>query len=173
MRILDCNDNELSTKDVDGRVGYLEVEKLFIQHHPQIDEQEEKSHYKVKRVQFTDGSFLDIEDNDPHIINIDAENGIFDFQLLPDETPKEVQSMDIELIIDCPHQDKVEAWDEYEYIERYKLFTEAELRERSLQEKKEKEREKFLETAPQLMREMQQQILELQQQIEQLNMRGD
>ena len=45
MRIFDIYDNELF--DPDLTLGYLQEDKIFVKHHPAIDEVEEKWHYEV------------------------------------------------------------------------------------------------------------------------------
>lgn len=145
MRILDEQNNEITTKQVNGELGYLEVEKLLIRHHDPIEEQKQKSHFKVKSFSFTDGSSLEIYDeNDSRVKVIDAEKGLFEYN--PIEDNREVCGIDVEHVVDVPHRDAIAAWDEFEYIQRYKLFTPDELEENKKQEKQQQLMDKFLQT---------------------------
>lgn len=163
MRILDEQNNEITTEDVDGRIGYLEVEKLFVRHHPKIEGQEGIYHYKVGTFHFTDGTFLSLlDENDPHVIPINPDKGEFGYQNLEGESYRELQSVDVITVVDQESQPTVEAWDEYEYIQRYKKFTTSELAAKKEREKKEEEIEDFLNSGPQRLKILEEKIKELE-----------
>lgn len=50
---------------------------------------------------------------------------------------------DVKWIIDVPHEDAKEAWDEYEDIQRYILYTEEQLAEKEAERKTKEEEETF------------------------------
>lgn len=101
MRILDENGKEISNDDVDYNLGYLKEESILVAHH---DAEPAKS--AVKEVS--------------HYETIK-------------EYP-ETGGKDVKKIIDVPAQDATpakDAWDEYETILRYHLYTKEELDERA------------------------------------------
>lgn len=162
MRILDENDNVLQPSDVDGRKGHLDVEQILVAHYDGREAQEEKNHYKVRRFYFTDGSYLTISnENDPHVIPIDINEGIFEYKTLEGEPHREVKSIDIELVIDEPAVEAREPEDKYEYIQRFILFTPQELEENRLREKEEEAREKFLTFGPQRLKALEDKMEEM------------
>lgn len=149
---------EISPSDVDGRKGHLDVEEIIVAHYDGREAQEEKNHYEVRTVFFTDGSYLSVSLGDPHIVDVDAANGIFEFQSLEGEPHKEVKSMDIALIVDEPAVEAREPEDKIEYIQRYILFTEEELEENRLREKEEEAKEKFLTFGPQRLKQLEEKV---------------
>lgn len=123
MRILDEQGQEIALEDVDLSLGYLKEEELFIESRPEI------KHYRVLRFNFNDNSsYTPTSENDPHIQVIDAAAGKFSY--LPEEgETRSVKGMSIGLVIDQ------EAQDIYETIQRYILYTEEELVQRTLPER--------------------------------------
>lgn len=123
LRILDENNNELSPADIDGRKGYLRLERI-----PSF---QEEPIYVPTAFHFDDGSIYEPQgEDDSHIKTIDAAKGIYDFSFLPGETPKKVCSIDVQ-------QQYQEIEQEREYIERYVPFTTQELKKKQAQEKEE------------------------------------
>lgn len=98
MKILDMNNNEVTTPDLSN--GYLKQESIFVQHHEAVEAVEEVYHYEYGA----------------------AVGGVF-------VSGAKYQSggQDREKVIDCPGQPAVEAWDEYEEIQRYIEYTQEEL----------------------------------------------
>ena len=124
MRYFDINDNELQEEELDFELGYCEDDKLFIQHHDAIEAQPAQTHYAVTTVYFEDGtSYTPTGEDDPHITTEDPRIGRFEYIALDGEEPKEVRGMSLREVIDVPQVEAVEAWDEYEDIQRYKLYT--------------------------------------------------
>lgn len=91
MRILDENNVEITAPDLS--LGHLVEEKVFIAHHPAVEEVRERWHYET--------------------VN-DYLNG----------------GKDVVKVIDVAGVAAKDAWDEYETIQRYIPYTEAELEER-------------------------------------------
>lgn len=120
MKILDENNQELNSEDIDLSLGYLKNEKVFVRHIPA------QTHYKVNCFVFEDGSiYRPITENDSHIKIIDAQKGQFDY--IPDEGEiKTLKGAAIGLVVDK------EAEDIYEDIQRYIVFRENELELRDL-----------------------------------------
>lgn len=167
MRILDIDNNELKPQDVDGHIGYLEVEKILVEHHAAITGVPLIQHYKVKSFDFSDGTSLIITaEDDPRVEIIDAQEGIFNYIPTSQEEDKEVCGIDLEIVIDQNEILPQEAWDEYEYIQRYKLYTHAELASRAEQEAEEDRRERFLSLGQQQIESLQRQVNSLSEQIE-------
>lgn len=101
MRILDVDNNELKPQDIDGHIGYLEVEKILVEHHAAIAGVPLIQHYKVKSFDFSDGTSLVITaEDDPRVEIIDAQEGIFNYIPASQEEDKEVCGIDLEIVID-------------------------------------------------------------------------
>ena len=64
------------------------------------------------------------------------------------EEPREFKGCDVKYIIDVEHQEAKKAWDEMEEIQRYKLYTEEELKQRKDAQEKQEKQDAFLETGP-------------------------
>lgn len=165
MRILNEYDREITPMEVNGDKGYLELEQLVLAHHEAQDEIPEQSHYIVKSFKFADGtSYVPESEDDQHIKIIDSDNGIFDFdpcgQIFPD-----VVGIDIDHIIDIPYQPAQEAYDETEYIERYKLYTDKELVQNKREEKEKEAIIKFIKGGDKRVTALEAQIKELQKQL--------
>lgn len=147
MRILDEQNVEISRNDVDYELGYLKPDKVFIKHHKAIEEQEEIFHYAVKTFYFEDGSKLEIKsEDDPHVKAINDQLG--QFKYIDQGENKIFRGADVYKIIDQEKIEAKEARDEYEDIQRYVLYTEAELLERKTQKAEGEKREAFLSTGP-------------------------
>lgn len=139
MRILNEQDEEIQESDVDYNLGYLMPDQIFKEHHEATEEVAEEGHYYPQTVYFKDGTRYDIEkdendkviENDPHILPNDDD---VSFTYIPQEGEevKDVHGMDTAYIIDVEHQDAKDAWDEMEDIQRYKLYTEDELRNQAI-----------------------------------------
>ena len=137
MKILDVNDNELQEEELDLELGYLIQDQILKEHHDAIEPQKEKSHYIVTAFLFADGSSLEINDqDDPHIVKTDVSQGLFKYKNLQGEE-KIWYGTETKKVIDQPEIIGQEAWDEFENIQRYILYTEEELNKK--QEKEEQE----------------------------------
>lgn len=136
MRILDENNEEIQPEDVDYNLGHLEYDQLFVKHHDAVEASPEEGHYYPLKVYFEDGTKYEVDgedENDSHIVpNEDGKT----FEYVPEkrEGPRDVRGMDVRWIVDKEQVDAKEAYDEYEDIQRYKLYTEEELRERAERE---------------------------------------
>lgn len=169
MRILNEYDREITPMEVDGSKGYLELEKLVLAKHEATEETQEESHYFVKSVQFSNGtSYQPMDENDPHIVAVDADNGVFDFDPMDEDFPS-VAGIDVELIIDVPYTPKQDAWEETEFIERYKLFTDKELEKNRREEKEKEEIIKFIKGGDKRVKALEEKIKELEQKIKDLS----
>lgn len=150
MRILNEQDKEIQEEDVDLKKGYLMPDKVFIAHHDAVEAKSEEGHYYPETVYFEDETSYSVQwadENDPHITP--NEDGVsFEYASLEGEDEKEVRGMDVKWIIDQEQQDAKEAWDEYEDIQRYKLWTEEELQQQAEQKAEAEKRENFMSTGP-------------------------
>lgn len=150
QRILNQNDEEISMDEVDYQLGRLEPEQLFIAHHDAIPEVQEVSHFKVSKFYFFNDTPLEIiDEDDPHVITIDAKAGIFEYRPLDtDPIERQWKGTDLESVIDVEHEDAKDEWDEYEDIMRYILWTEEELEQQRIQREEAEAREEFMTTGP-------------------------
>lgn len=140
MRTLDMDDKEVNVEELDLDKGTLFPDQLIIKEHPAQDRIEAEQHFKVKTYFFSDGTSLDIEDeNDPHVQVIDLDAGRFGYNNLPGEEEKNVHGIELEYVIDKEGQEPREAWTEYEDIQRWRPYTEKEL---EMQEEERKRQEK-------------------------------
>ena len=150
MRILNEQDEEIQEEDVDLEKGYLMPDKVFVAHHDAIEAKSEEGHYYPETVYFEDDTSYSVQwadENDPHITP--NEDGVsFEYVSLEGEDEKEVRGMDVKWIIDQEQQEAKEAYDEYEDIQRYKLWTEEELQQQAEQKAEAEKRENFMSTGP-------------------------
>ncbi len=147
MRIFDENSNEITEEEVDLEKGYLTVEQIFKEHHDAIEAEEEKGHYTVDTWFFSDGtSYTCTGEDDPHIKVVDAEKGIFDYEDQGEE--KTYHGASLTYIVDSAKVDAVEAYDEYETINRYHLYTEEQIQARKDAEEKAAKQAEFMDAGP-------------------------
>ena len=150
MRILNEQDEEIQEEDVDLEKGYLMPDKVFVAHHDAVEAKSEEGHYYPETVYFEDDTSYSVQwadENDPHITP--NEDGVsFEYASLEGEDEKEVRGMDVKWIIDQEQQEAKEAYDEYEDIQRYKLWTEEELQQQAEQKAEAEKRENFMSTGP-------------------------
>ena len=150
IRILNEDDEENTMDEVDLELGYLRPDQLLKEHHEAIEFQEEQWHYAVACFYFEDGSELKVEsEDDPHIEKIDADNGVFGF--IPQNEEEEqlaVKGIDLKQEVDKERVEAKEAWDEYENIQRYILYTQEELDAKREREEQQAKREEFMGTGP-------------------------
>lgn len=149
-RILNEDDEEITMDDVDLELGYLRPDQLLKEHHEAIEFQEEQWHYAVTCYYFEDGTEMKItSEDDPHIQRIDADNGVFGFIPQKDEENTwVVKGIDLEQKVDKEQVDAKEAWDEYEDIRRYILYTAEELEKKKKCEEEQAKRETFMSSGP-------------------------
>lgn len=149
MRILDENDQELTEEQADPEKGYTYGDQILKEHHEAIEFQPEEWHYVVTDVFFMDGTSEEgLEEGDPHVVDVDAENGVFGWQFLEGEEEKEVKGMSLAQKVDKEQVDAKEAWDEYEDILRYHAYTEEEIAQQKEWEEKAEIQQNFLSTGP-------------------------
>ena len=133
MRILDENNQELQEEDLDLTLGYLSYDQVLKEHHEAVPEVKEEGHYYPQTFYFMDGTKYEVTvegENDPCVQP--NEDGVSFTYVAPEgEEPREYKGCDVKYIIDVEHEDAKEAWDEYEDIQRYKLYTEEQLREQA------------------------------------------
>ena len=147
MKIYNEEDVEIKESDVDTTKGYLKSDKKFIVHHEEQPEISEKKHYEVERFVFEDGSQMLIETNEnPHVKVIDDQAGVFEYV---DKGEGNVyHGAEIKSVIDQEHVEHKDAYDEYEDIQRYVLYTEEELQARKEAEEKQAKQTAFMENGP-------------------------
>ena len=150
MRILNEKDEEVQASDVNSDLGYLVSEQILKEHHDAVPEIQEKGHYYPETFYFVDGSQYDVNadgDNDPCVKAND--DGVNFFYVPPEgEEPREVKGCDVKYIIDVEHQEAKDAYDEMENIQRYKLYTAEQLKERQAAKEKAQKHEEFMTTGP-------------------------
>lgn len=147
MKILNEEDVEIKESDVDTLKGYLKPDKIFVMHHDEQLEIPEKKHYEVERFVFDDGSQMLIESNeDPHVKVIDDQAGVFEY--IDKGEGNVYHGAEIKSVIDHEHVEHKDAYDEYEDIQRYVLYTEAELKKRKEMEEKQAKLAAFMENGP-------------------------
>lgn len=152
MRILDINDNELQIENLDLELGRLINDKIFIKHHDAIPSSPGKSHYWPSKYFFTDGShYIVNSEDDPHVIYIDEEKEKFGWNVLKGEPKREIHGISLQLVIDSPAVEGREAWDEYEDIQRYILYTEDELALIKAKKEKEEKQKNFINNGPDIL----------------------
>ena len=130
LRLLDEQDQEVSREDCDLTLGYIVYDQILKEHHEATPEIQEESHFYPNTYYFEDGTNYKVtgeEGEDAHVGPTD-EKGAFTFvPQTDDEQSKIVRGIDVDRIVDVEYQQAKDAWDEYEDIERYKLYTEEEL----------------------------------------------
>lgn len=130
LRLLDEQDQEINREDCDLTLGYIVYDQILKEHHEATPEVQEQSHFYPNTYYFEDGTNYKVtgeEGEDAHVGPTD-EKGAFTFvPQTDDEQSKIVRGIDVDRIVDVEYQQAKDAWDEYEDIERYKLYTEEEL----------------------------------------------
>lgn len=146
MRIFDENDNELREEDIDLEEGYLTPDRMFIKHHDAIEGHDHVFHYTVKAFYFEDGtSYEPQSEDDPHIVIDDAQAGLFSYNDI-EGSDKKLRGIDLKEIEDSSAVPAQEAWDEYEDIQRYHLYTEEEKEAKEREEERKRREEEFMNT---------------------------
>lgn len=139
MRILNEQNEEIQESEVNTKLGYLYPDQILKEHHEAIEEVKEQGHYYPQTFYFEDGTRYDIpKGEDGKVIEDDVhvspnKDGV-SFTYVPQEgeEDKEVHGTDVAYVIDVEHQDAKDAWDEMEDIQRYRLYTEDELRQQAI-----------------------------------------
>ena len=148
MRILNEKDQEIQQSDVNLDLGYLKPDRLFIKHHDEVPSKEEVFHYEVENIYFENAEpMMDIQPNDPHVVVVDKENGLFNYVNLEGED-RNLRGIDIKRVVDEEATEGKKAYDEYEDIQRYVLFTPEELEAMKTDREETEKRETFLKTGP-------------------------
>lgn len=146
MRIFDENGNELREEDIDLEEGYLTPDRMFIKHHDAIEGHDRVFHYTVKAFYFEDGtSYEPQSEDDPHIIVDDAQAGLFSYNDI-EGSGKKLRGIDLKEIEDSPAVPAQEAWDEYEDIQVYHLYTEEEKEAKEREAERKRREEEFMNT---------------------------
>lgn len=147
MRILDENDKEITEDDVDTSKGWLKQDQVFKEHHDEVEAKDEIKHYEVKTFYFDDGTSMDVEGNDDsHVQVIDDQAGIFSY--VDQGEGKTLRGIDIKEVIDQEKTEHKDAYDDYEQISRYVLYTEEELKENAERAEKQAKQNNFMENGP-------------------------
>lgn len=141
MRILDVNDNELQEEEADLELGHLDPDQVFVAHHDAVEYEPREWHYWPQTYYFEDETRYSVPDeDDPHVLVKDLDKCLFSWNNLEGEEEKEVRGIDVIEIETKAEVPAVEAYDEYEDILRYILYTEEELEEIAAEElRKQKE----------------------------------
>lgn len=135
MDIYDENDNKITEDDVDKNKGYLTDDTRFVVHHEKVQAILREGYYKATQVLFRDGTCYNVTgEDDPHIKVLDDQWAEFEYVPQEGDEDKEVMSIPFTYVTTKEGSPAVEAYDEYEDILRYKLYTEEELQERTQQQ---------------------------------------
>ena len=153
MRILDEQDQELQQEDINLTLGYLVSDQILKEHHDAVPEVQEEGHYYPETFYFMDDTEYKVDaegENDPHV---EANEDGVSFSYIPGEgeSEREFKGCDVKYIIDVEHQDAKEAYDEMEDIQRYKLYTEEQLRENAVNQANAEKQERLSAQAISLM----------------------
>lgn len=150
MRILDEQGQEIRQEDIDLTLGYLESEQIFKEHHDAIQEVQEQGHYYPETFYFMDGSYykVNMQDESDPCVQANDDGVSFNYIAPEGEEEREFKGCDVKYIIDVEYQEGKEEWDEYEDIQRYKLYTEEELQQRKEEQERLEKEEQFLQTGP-------------------------
>ena len=93
------------------------------------------------------GKYIPKSENDPQIEKpSDPHSAQFTYIPKEGEEPRKIKGMSLEEVIDAEQIDAVPAWDEYEDIQRYKLYTEEEKAARAETQRLEAEKSELLLT---------------------------
>lgn len=142
MIYIDDNGNEITEDQLDFEKGTLIEEQRFVKHHDAQEAVSEKGHYAVDKV-YTDIGVIDIngDETDSRIEIVDAENSLFNYI-----GEGEATGMDVIYIIDTPQQKAHDAYDEYETVYRYHIYTDEELSEQEAQRQRQENLQNFFDT---------------------------
>lgn len=171
MRILNELNQEIQMSEVNIEIGYLLPDKLFIKHHDEILAQPEEWHYECKTFYFEDDTSLDVSklgNKDPHVQVINLEKGIFRY--IDQGEGKTYRGLDIVRVVDKEAVEAKEAWDEYEDIQRYKLYTQEELEANRLAKEQAEKQAKFMKEGPDVLTTTVQATAENSTSIEDINL---
>lgn len=167
MRILDQNGVEIEESAVDRTLGYLKNEELFVAHHEATDAIARKVHYIPTRFYLENGDTYVTalgKYKDEHGVAgggtdvaadervVEGEHGTFGLKM-EDGTVAwcgdgVLRGIDVEEIVDQEAAPAQEAYDETETIQRYVLYTEAELADIKARNEKMAAQAQFMETGP-------------------------
>lgn len=153
MKILNELNQEIQESEVNLELGYLIPEQLFVKHHDAIPEQPEEFHYECRTFYFEDDTSLDVStlgNKDPHVKIVNLDKGIFEY--IDQGENKTYRGLDIAQVTDKERVEAKEAWDEYEDIQRYKLYTQAELETNRLAKEKAAKQQKFMNEGPDVLK---------------------
>lgn len=151
-RILDENDNELTTEQADTELGYLYPDSIVKEHHDEVKAVSEVGHYYPETFYFENGDPYAVqgeeEDADPHVGKTDKE-GVFTFiAQTPEEASLQVRGVDVKWVIDTPAVEYKAAYDDHEEIQRYHKYSEEELAERKKMKETQEKQTKFMTEGP-------------------------
>lgn len=152
MKILNELDQEIQESEVDLELGYLVPEQLFVKHHEAIPEQPEEFHYECRTFYFEDDTSLDVSalgNEDPHVKIINLDEGIFEY--VDQGEGKEYRGLDIVQVTDKERIEAKEAYDEYEDIQRYKLYTPEQLEANRIAKEQADKQQEFLTNGPDVL----------------------
>lgn len=146
-RILDESGREVTPDQVNYEKGYLVPDSIVKEHHPAVEAQDRKSHYYPTVYYFEDETSYKVTAKDDPRVKANEDGVSFEFvPQTEDEKSKVVRGVDVVEVEDQPQIAAKEAYDEYEMIQRYKLYTEEELTKRKEQKEKQNKEEAFLAT---------------------------
>lgn len=152
MRILDVNDNELQEEEIDLELGHLIPDKVFVKHHDAVEYQPRDWHYWPQTYYFEDETrYSVIGKDDPHVKVNDLASCSFSWNVLEGEEPKQVRGIDVIEFEISPEVFAQEAYDEYEDIQRYILYTQEELDQKAEEKAREEKRTNFMENGPDIL----------------------
>lgn len=149
MKIYNEMGVEITRDDVDNDLGHLSTERRVKEHHEATSYIPREIHYEPKTFYFDDGSSYECVDgiNDPHVKVVDKIQGIFQYKN-DDGDIAPFKGLDIDEVVDQEEVQEKEAYDDYEDVYIYKLYTEEEIAEHKAYEEKIERQQTFLENGP-------------------------
>ena len=118
MRLVNEEGVDIKESDVDLMEGYVRAGRLLKEHHEAEPAVQEQGHDEYVRFYFEDGKVYEVEgDDDPHV-------GPDGFVPQEGEEWADVYGADQRWVVDVEGHEAKPAWDEYEDVRMYVLYTE-------------------------------------------------
>lgn len=122
-RIIDSEGVQITIADVDLTRHKLVPDSIIKEIHPAIEAAEAQTHRVPYLVYLSDGSTVEVSDDDSRVADFDGHDFIF---TLPDGDDRQVIGKELKEIVDVEAVDAVDAWDEHEEVWRRLDLTEDE-----------------------------------------------
>lgn len=135
MIYLNEEGEEIQESEIDYALGHLVPDRRVKEHHEAVPEVPEEGHYWPQTFYFTDGSCYNVKTTekteDPHVGKGESEGEFVFVPQTDEEQGKEVKGTSLDWIVDKEGVPAKEAWDEYEDVQVYTLYTAEELEQKA------------------------------------------